>query len=223
MSIAKKLVDLSAPTRIRFRQKRIQPFLNLIRNVYQQKGEVRILDLGGTREYWNIFPENFLNECNVTVTVVNFASVAFEQQQRITFYEGNACSLPMLQNNSFDVVHSNSVIEHVGRWEQMCQFAQEARRLAPRHWIQTPYYWFPVEPHFMTPFYHWLPWSWRVKMLQRFDLGNWKRCPNLDDAVRAIESSVLLDTAMFRHLFPDSTLRVERVMLCAKSLIAVRE
>ena len=39
----------------------------------------------------------------------------------------------------------------------MVSFAGEVRRPAPAHFIQTPYFRFPFEPHFGLPTFHWLP------------------------------------------------------------------
>lgn len=222
MGIAQKVVNYTRPLRTGFRQRRIKPFLKLIEKVFEERGEVSIIDVGGTREYWNMIPASMFESKNIVVTVVNFSSEAFESDERFRFIEGNGCQLDDLDDNSFDIVHSNSVIEHVGTWEHMVQFARETRRLAPRYWIQTPYFWFPIEPHCMTPFFHWLPWSMRVKLVMWFSLGNWQRRTNVDSAVRAVESARLLDQTMLRALYPDAQSRVERLLLLPKSLIMVR-
>lgn len=49
------------------------------------------------------------------------------------------------------------MIEHLGSFECQQAFADEIRRVAPRYYVQTPYKWFVVEPHFLCLFIHWLP------------------------------------------------------------------
>jgi SAM-dependent methyltransferase len=75
---------------------------------------------------------------------------------RITYVEGDACALPF-GNASFDVVHSNAVIEHVGGRDRQEAFVREALRVGRRVFVTTPNKWFPVEVHTRLPLVHWLP------------------------------------------------------------------
>jgi hypothetical protein len=59
-------------------------------------------------------------------------------------------------------------------------------------------------------------------MLMRRPRGHWGRAPDIDTAMRQIQSAVLLDNRMLATLFPDATIYRERFLGLAKSLIAVR-
>jgi hypothetical protein len=114
------------------------------------------------------------------------------------------------------------VIEHVGSWHDMKAMAQEVRRLAPCYFVQTPYFWFPVEPHNSTLFFHWMPESTRVSLLMRRPRGRWGKAPDVDTAMRQIQSATLLDFRMLATLFPDATIHRERILGLTKSLVAIR-
>jgi hypothetical protein len=135
---------------------------------------------------------------------------------------GDACNLPSFADNSFDIAHSNSVIEHVGDWERVEAFAKETRRLAPVYHVQTPYYWFPVEPHFLIPIIHWLPEGFRAKIFLHISFVPRGLSPNMGAAMRRVESAYLLDRAQMAYLFPDAQIRFEWFGPFAKSLIASR-
>jgi hypothetical protein len=104
----------------------------------------------------------------------------------------------------------------------MRQFSREVSRVADKYFVQTPNYWFPIEPHFMTLFFHWLPKPLRVWAMLKFSLGSEERRTTVDSAVRAVENARLLDKRMFGALFPDARIQIERVLLLPKSLIAIR-
>ena len=70
--------------------------------------------------------------------------------------QGDACALPF-PDQSFDVVFSNAVIEHVGDVERQRQFVAEALRVGRRVFVTTPNRWFPIEVHTRLPLVHWLP------------------------------------------------------------------
>jgi len=190
-------------------------------------GIFNIIDMGGSYKYWDRVGLDFLESANIKITCVNHIRselVAPElKTERITFVVADACNLHFYKDSSFDFVHSNSVIEHVGRWSEMRAFAKEVRRLAPAYYIQTPYFWFPIDPHFYrVPFYHWMPESLRLKIIRRMKIGWSMAIPDLDDAMAAVESAVILDASQFRSLFPDAEISFERFALFPKSLIAIR-
>lgn len=88
------------------------------------------------------------------------------------------------QNNSFDIVFRNSVIEHVTIpkdriWRlysgnefrrrslvHQKEFADEIRRVGKGYWVQSPYKYFPVESHTWLPFIALFPRSILILMLK---------------------------------------------------------
>jgi Methyltransferase domain len=129
------LADYNNPRSLgsRLRRRRNRLIVELIDAIYSQKKSVRICDLGGRRAYWRDFGEDYLKSRGVHITLVNFEAEISDaaQDPRFTPVCGDACSLSQFADGSFDLAHSNSVIEHVGGWERVKQFAAETRRLAP--------------------------------------------------------------------------------------------
>ena len=146
-----------------------------------------------------------------------------DQHPRLTARVGDATNMVGEADNAYGLVHSNSVVEHVGRFASMRAFANEARRLAPAYYIQTPYFWFPIDPHWpKLPMFHWIPLSWRQKLLRRYGLGWGGPCRDIDHAMRDLEGTTLLDWSQMQTLFPDGRIRAERFFGLAKSMIAER-
>ncbi len=203
-----------------YRAKRLARFVALADEILKEKGEVRILDMGGNRDYW-LDLEPVWKGRNFKFTLVNLQPERLDDP-RFEAHQGDCRAMPHYADNEFDIVHSNSVLEHVGKWADMRAFAGEIHRLAPRYFVQTPNYWFPMEPHFRSLFFHWLPEPMRVAKAMRRPLGAFPKAPTIDDAQRFIEDSNLLDARRFMHLFPDGKLERERVFGFTKSLIAVR-
>ncbi|MBI3154216.1 MAG: class I SAM-dependent methyltransferase [Burkholderiales bacterium] len=207
-----------------WRLRRIRPLIAMIESVHASKGAVAVIDVGGTPRYWSIVSRDLLQRCNVSVTIVNLPGAQLPADHGpFRYLAADGCNMAAFTDQSFDIAHSNSVIEHVGDWPRMKAFASEIRRLAPSYFVQTPNYWFPVEPHGMVAFFHWLPRPLRVWWLLRFGAGNWARSPSVDRAMEVVESARLLNRRMFEALFPDGKMMVERVLLLPKSFIAVRQ
>lgn len=222
-----KLTNYNNPESLgsRMRARRLAPLVELIVKIHEKKGAVSILDVGGRETYWKCIDPEFLKSHGVRITILNLPCDLVGQDSDLFKYAvGNACDMGEFADNSFDIVHSNSVIEHVGMWDKVKAFARETRRVAPNLFIQTPYYWFPVEPHFVKLAHHWLPKSWRVSMWMTFKMGERGRAANIDEAMYKFDDEpYLLDLKMFRFLFPDCEIIKERFYFFTKSLVAFRQ
>ena len=205
------------------RRPRARRVVEMIGQVHAETGGCRIVDLGGEANYWRLFDREMLADKGVHITLVNPGGVDDMWDEALfTVVDGDACGLPHYTDAAFDMVHSNSVIEHVGDWERMEAFARECRRLAPRYYVQTPYFWFPIEPHFSAPFFHWRSEQSRAKALLRRRLGFVERAADMGEAMRGVQHARLLDKTQFRFLYPDAAHHDEVVLGLTKSLIAVR-
>lgn len=223
--LARRLSNYDNPQSVgsRLRAKRIAPLLEMIQDVFNQHGRVDLVDIGGTERYWAIIPRQFLDAHSVKITLVNLpGSTRSTDHGPFRFVEADACALICFPDKSFHIAHSNSVVEHVGDWQRMTQFASELSRISTKYFVQTPNYWFPIEPHCMTPFFHWLPKPMRVRLVARFRLGHWRRAASTDEAVRIVESARLLSRHMLQELFPGADIVTERFFGLPKSLIAIK-
>jgi SAM-dependent methyltransferase len=129
----------------------------------------------------------------------------FERYSNVhAFVVGDACAMPF-GDREFDVVFSNSVIEHIAR-ERRHAMANEIRRVGRRYFVQTPNRWFPLEPHYMIPFFQFFPRRLRHYYDRRFH----------DDQID------LLSARELRQLFSDADIYRERFLGLTKSLFAVR-
>ncbi len=208
----------------RLRRNRVAPLLYLIEKAFLAHGQVSVVDIGGTRAYWNVIPVEFLRRNKVRVTVVNIPGTPLPQDDDMfIFRHGDGCDLSDIPDRSFHIAMSNSVIEHVGDWPKMKQFAAEISRVARDYVVQTPNYWFPLEPHCWFPFFQWLPKPWKMMIVSQFELGYWPRAHSVDEAVQIVDSARLLNRKMFSALFTDADIRTERIALLPKSFVAVRD
>lgn len=144
-----------------------------------------------------------LKDNGFTVTIVNIEGTELGEGP-FKCMVGNACKIDQ-PDNSFDIVHSNSVIEHVGGWNEVSAFAGEARRLAPVYYVQTPKWWFPIDPHFWkAPFFHWMPEAVRTELLTRFSIATAGRITDRRLARQIVEETRLVTGRQMRELFPDA-------------------
>lgn len=208
----------------RFRSRRFAHVRRLVETILAERGRADILDLGGTETYWRIGADFIrANRHRLSITMVNPEPQPVSDRGIFTFHAGSATEPALFTGRSFDLVHSNSVIEHVGSWQAFEDFAANARQLAPRYYIQTPNHWFPYEPHFRFPGFQYLPAAVRARLIMRFSLGFFDRIGDRAEADDIIRHHRLLSTREMRELFPDGQVFHEKAFGMNKSIIAMRD
>lgn len=175
---------------------------------------LRVVDLGGRQGFWEAAAVHPL-----AVTCVNVEAPPPDPVGWMTYLQADACTIQGL--GDFDLVFSNSTIEHVGGHQRRTLLAAAVHRLAPHHWVQTPYRYFPLEPHFVFPAMQFLPRSAQVQIAERWPLSfARRRCAA--ERVEEVLGIELLSLTEMRHYFPQSQILKERIGGLTKSLIAVR-
>lgn len=200
----------------RFRTQRFAMFENWCADMPRP---LTILDIGGTTAFWEM--HGWAGRSDVRITLLNLRAEA-QRHANIDSVAGDATHLAGYGDGSFTVAFSNSTIEHLFTLENQRRMAAEVRRVGRAYWVQTPNFWFPIEPHFQCPGWQWLPVSVRIWLIQRRRFGWRGPCADRESARRAIEEIRLLTRRGMRELFPDATLRAERFLGMVKSWIAIR-
>ena len=139
-----------------FRSKRKR----LFHQAMNPKPSLRILDVGGHHLFWKGM------ECQNPITCFNLRFLQFDETPpQFEYIQGDGRYLPY-DDTEYDIVFSNSVIEHLGRYEDQKQFAAEIRRVSESYWVQTPNRWFPVEPHLVSPLIHYFPKRFQRRLIR---------------------------------------------------------
>lgn len=202
-----------------WRAKRFRLFLQVI----QPSKRSSLLDVGGYPWGWINFPP-----CVQSITCLNVHPINWDTarspQHNISVSLGDARSMEEISNNEYDVVFSNSVIEHVGSWSDQEAFAREVRRVGRNLWVQTPARECPVEPHYLAPFMHWLPRKVQKRLIRWFSLYGLVQRPSPAEIEEMVESIRLLTKTEMQTLFPDCEVLTEQMFgVFPKSYIAFRK
>ncbi|MFZ4700958.1 MAG: class I SAM-dependent methyltransferase [Candidatus Methylumidiphilus sp.] len=195
----------------RFRKQRGGQILK----IFPALDQMRVLDLGGSVHFW--FETGLIDHVR-EVVIYNISAdevdIANQANKKLNFKIYDGVNIP--ENDlSFDLVLSNSVLEHIpltGR----AQVSKEMMRVGKHGFIQTPAYEFPIEPHFVLPFIHWFPRCFGRYLVR---LSPWAMLSNHSAAVQdAYFSEVqLLTKRNVSDLFPHRTIFSERFLGLTKA------
>ncbi|MBV8079199.1 MAG: methyltransferase domain-containing protein [Actinobacteria bacterium] len=141
------------------RERKLRLFLEL----YRPGPETSVVDVGVTDAPFgggssdNYFEAHYPWPERVTAvgqTELDRFAAAFPKVHSV---RADGRELPF-RDGEFDLGFSNAVVEHVaGGREGQRRFVEELCRVARRVFVTTPNRFFPVDPHTLLPFVHWLP------------------------------------------------------------------
>jgi SAM-dependent methyltransferase len=159
----------------------------LIVNLMRRSGARRLLLVGGMAS--GTEPNEGIVERLVASQATQVVSINIYDPgpQPWPYVVADGCWMPF-GDQSFDLVVSNAVIEHVGGQDEQLAFIREHLRVGRAWVVTTPNRWFPVESHTSTLFKHWSV-GWRA---------------------RRTEFTRLLSRGEFRSLLPSDAVLVGR-------------
>jgi hypothetical protein len=178
--------------------------------------EDRILDVGVTDTDWrssNFLEANYPWPDHITAVGLEPMPTFARLFRSVDFVVADGRNLPF-SDGSFDIGFSNAVIEHVGGIAEQRAFVAEMVRTCRRVFIATPNAGFPVDPHTLLPFVHWLPRRLRHQVLRATGNAHWAS----EAALRPLGANE------FMSFFPpESRVRIarQRVLGLTTVLIAV--
>jgi SAM-dependent methyltransferase len=194
-----------------FRGRRIKKLVSM----YPNLAEMSVLDVGGRPVIWEILAEEFeIRPKNLILLNMEDEAESFDNYDRVI---GDGRNLPY-GDKAFDLVFSNSVIEHVGNETDKTAFAKECLRVGKNIYIQTPNRWFPIETHLVTLFIHWFPQQWFSK-LSFLSIRFLFLLSNRQQFNEIVSGIKLVDKQQLQTFFPKRTIVTERFFGIAKSFI----
>ncbi len=226
--LRRRLIDYENSNSLssRIRRRRLSAVRALIQAAASQidGAAVTIIDVGGTVSFWRLVGLDLLRSVGAHVTLVNIRPTLIpgDLADLLSSMVADGRDLSRISDRQFALGLSNSVIEHVGDSVDMARFASELRRVARSYYVQTPNFWFPIEPHYMALGIHWAPEPLRARLLFSGLLHMSGRPRTLEQARRAVGGVRLLTARQMRGLFPDAEHSFDWFVGLPKSLIAIR-
>ena len=213
----RKLADCKRPESIsnHFRRKRFLLFKSYLDTIPRP---AKILDIGGTLNFWDMM--EFDDEKDIEIWLLNITSKPIVSPLFKSIV-GDATDLSRFDNESFDIVFSNSVIEHVGSIDDQKRMAEEIQRVGKSYYVQTPNRFFPIEPHFLFPFFQFLPLSLRYFLITHFPVARGKRVKDKQRAINWVNSIRLLTRNELKRLFPGAKVIEEKLFGFTKSFTLI--
>ena len=193
-----------------FREKR---FLFFLKKINKMQKPVTILDIGGKINFWENRDLAGNNEYKITIVNIEKETSIYSN---IHCEIGDATNLNKFNTKSFNIVHSNSVIEHLYNFNNQSKMASEIIRVGQKHIVQTPNKYFFIEPHYLLPFFQFFPDKLKYLILTKTKLSRLKTWDK-NFAKQYIKEIRLLNLKEIKLLFPTSKIYFEKFLGMNKS------
>jgi len=206
------------PVMTLFRRRRLAALVK----AFPSLEDSHVLDVGGRPFIWDLLKQEYGIAPKSLVLLNTPSEELLPASPDYTVVIADGCELPY-EDNSFDLVFSNSVIEHVGGYAQMAQFAQECDRVGKQLYVQTPNRWFPLEAHFGAALIHWLPRAWYQKLsfLSLRYLFAYNNPKEKGYFQKEFDTTHLLTAKQLKQLFPGKAVVSEKVVGLSKSFMVI--
>jgi len=199
----------------KLRQKRFSIFTNLLSD--SMNDDLSILDVGGDELYWENM--DFIKS-GINITLLNLNKKITKHDNMISIV-GNACNMSEFKDKSFDFIHSNSVIEHVGSFNDQSKMAAEVQRVGKSYFLQTPNYYFPIEPHFLIIGFQFMSVKMRAFLIRNLlkKTDEYGVVVDYKESISRAKSIRLLKKKELIQLFPKATIYEEKLFGFTKSFV----
>ena len=209
------------------REQRLRLFNDFMRGI---TGQVRLIDLGGTVAFWENW--GLARQPQLDVTLVNDHHIdKTHENESITLpnirhRRADVLSLSAADLAEYDVIFSNSLIEHLPGLQCQQQLARAIVDSGRPYFLQTPNKRSPVDPHFprpYVPFFAAYPRSVQARLLSWSALGSGSAAPSYEAALERLSNYYPLTARGVRQLFPHARIVMERPLGVPMSIIAMSE
>ncbi|MEO8016479.1 MAG: class I SAM-dependent methyltransferase [Pseudomonadota bacterium] len=207
------------------REQRLKRFNEFMKGT---AGQIRLIDLGGTVKFWENW--GLADQPLLNVTLVN-------NHDRDKCHENDPIALPNIRRlradvltlspedfAQYDVIFSNSLIEHLPGRQLQRQLARAIIDSGRPYFLQTPNKRSPVDPHFprpYVPFFAAYPRPLQARLLSWSALGSGSASPSYGAALRRLHNYFPLNAGEVRELFPQAQIVMERTLGIPMSIIAI--
>ncbi len=198
---------------LHFHRKSREQKQRMFKRLLRPTADMRILNVGATGTQLGMaeqFESSYQHRSRIVGGGISFVEVqdyraSFPGVEAVVF---DGCALPF-RDQSFDIVYSNAVLEHLPASAYVRRFAAEVQRVGKGWFVTTPNLWFPIEPHYHLPLVQFLP--------ERTQRGLVKRLRKVP-----YDNLQLLTARQLRQLFPGGHVVGCRVTFYPETLIAYR-
>jgi hypothetical protein len=211
------------------RNKRFRAFLDELRPA--ESGRlIKVLDLGGTVPFWQAWNITAHDKLHLTLVNDHISDAENDVESETPFIANRRSDVLTLTKDdfrSFDLIFSNSMIEHLSSWHAQRELADRIGSSEVPYFVQIPNKYAPIDPHIprlYLPFFGAYPKPVQAQIITFKSFGPDGRKPaSLAEAYESFLNHYNpLGVRDVRELFPDAKVEFERAFGAPMSILACR-